>query len=648
MATEAIVYTGNMRVSSPLQYKASVVIFVWRKKKEKEMSRLDFSECRKRRRTERVYKFKFFGSNGYPVDFSGPSFERNVKALLEFGREDRRGTTPRWSFQLEVRRMHLFLFVVAVEKKPAESLPIELRCKHCQHTGWGHHLICNKKYHFVLPLKSDEYHETVENGDDENRHSLHGMFHSNGFGHLLCINGLEAGSALAGYELMEFWDRLCSGLGARKVSLKDTSRKKGMELRLLHGVAYGKPWFGKWDYAFGRGSYGVDEESYTGAVTAIQTIPLRYIPCTRNFETIQLMLPRIQLLSGHSLSTLGDLFRFVLELRAGIPKEARFDPPHQGIMSDASCRWSAKRVSMAIRVVVEALKRAEVRWVSRQHVRDQARAYIGDTGLLDFVLKSLGNHLVGKYFIRRCLNPVTKVLEYCLEDVSDAVVPQKLLRHHQLNPSSAQIDKDIHQIYAALFGNIIGDGALSKIPPASRIILDSKHLIKDYGGEEAPADNKWKVYCNVILTNDGEEEEEEVAATPQHCFLLRNCSDFDELKSDVERVFRETYWELKNFSADTIRNANPKGSDLVFKTVKPGSGVVFEGKRSWEGGGGMEDAVECVCGTKDDDGERMVPCDVCQVRQHARCVGIPESDEIPSIFMCAGCEEKILSFPSLP
>jgi hypothetical protein len=39
-----------------------------------------------------------------------------------------------------------------------------------------------------------------------------------------------------------------------------------------------------------------------------------------------------------------------------------------------------------------------------------ARAYIDDTGLLDLELKSLGNHVVGNYLVRRCLNPVTKLV----------------------------------------------------------------------------------------------------------------------------------------------------------------------------------------------------------------------------------------------
>ena len=46
-------------------------------------------------------------------------------------------------------------------------------------------------------------------------HILHGVFHSNGFGHLLCLNGLEMGNSLPGYIVMDFWDRLCNALKAR-------------------------------------------------------------------------------------------------------------------------------------------------------------------------------------------------------------------------------------------------------------------------------------------------------------------------------------------------------------------------------------------------------------------------------------------------
>lgn len=101
--------------------------------------------------------------------------------------------------------------------------------------------MCNKKYHFLLPSK-DTIAACVEGGasqkyktDCSNNiggeiirsklnlieiegHMMHGVFHSNGFGHLLCVNGsLESTSDLPGHSIMDFWDRLCIGLRARFV-----------------------------------------------------------------------------------------------------------------------------------------------------------------------------------------------------------------------------------------------------------------------------------------------------------------------------------------------------------------------------------------------------------------------------------------------
>ena len=88
-------------------------------------------------------------------------------------------------------------------------------------------MICNKKYHFVVPSKQTgaafgNYEGPPDSGKGEWRsivgvegHALHGVIHSNGFGHLLCVNGPEMGSDLAGRHIMDFWDRLCTGLRAR-------------------------------------------------------------------------------------------------------------------------------------------------------------------------------------------------------------------------------------------------------------------------------------------------------------------------------------------------------------------------------------------------------------------------------------------------
>lgn len=150
----------------------------------------------------------------------------------------------------------------------------------------------------------------------------------------------------------------------RKVSLKDVAKKKGMDLRLLHAVAYGKPWFGRWDYTFGRGSFGVNQETYQAAVKAIRGIPLNLLTHhdqvfeLTDHET-QIILARYQVLSCHPLMTLGDLFRFMFDQKYRLAKENSL---YAGIMSDTSCRWSPKRVEMAIHVVVEALKRSESRY----------------------------------------------------------------------------------------------------------------------------------------------------------------------------------------------------------------------------------------------------------------------------------------------
>lgn len=51
---------------------------------------------------------------------------------------------------------------------------------------------------------------------DDPSHLLHGVVHTNGYGHLLRVNGREGGSKLlTGYHIMSFWDRLCKLLHVR-------------------------------------------------------------------------------------------------------------------------------------------------------------------------------------------------------------------------------------------------------------------------------------------------------------------------------------------------------------------------------------------------------------------------------------------------
>ncbi|XLR65457.1 hypothetical protein S83_016129 [Arachis hypogaea] len=705
------------------------------------MLNVDVIGNKKRKRCGRVFRFKNFGEPGYPVMFTGP-FRENVNALLEYANsESNLGMgMPMWSFQLEVHHhppLHIFLFVI---EEPIEA-SLNRHCKHCQYVGWGHHFICNKKYHFVLPSKEAlatcsscegccDAIATINNNNNNNNnsnnngksklielqgHMMHGVFHSNGFGHLLCVNGLETGSNLAGNQIMDFWNRLCIGLQARKVSLNDTSQKRGMELRLINGIAYSEPWFGRWGYKFGRGSFGVTQSMYQKAIEAIRSMPLylliHHIGANNfNHHEVPVIFSRYQTLSGQSLVTLGDLFRYMLELKSRLPRETRvignnnYSCSYNNtsstsasalVESNNNCRWSPKRIEMATRVIVEALKRTEFRWISRQEVRDAARAYIGDTGLLDFVLKSLGNHVVGNYLVRRSLNPVTKVLEYCLEDISNHV-------YHNCNEGSlainnsnsnnnnkikdkykisrAQLMKDMLYLYKYILIDpkpMMGLEFLSAIPLAARIILDTKFLVKDYSGEvptfgvELGSDGKLNLYCTILLRNNSciDEEFLSKAMPPYECITLGSNATINELKLEVERNFREIYWGLRGFVVESIGNFSANniisnnGKDMVLGLIEVmGGKIVLEG---WIGEiiGMMNNnmmigqmcendpkngIVECTCGTKEDDGERLVCCDICETWQHTRCVRIPNDEEIPHIFLCKRCEQEIVMFPSLP
>jgi len=452
------------------------------------------------------------------------------------------------------------------------------------------------------------------------------------------------------------------------VSLNDVSEKRGMELRLVNGIAYSESWFSRWGYKFGRGSFGVTQSMYLKAIEAIRSMPLYLIThhITNSNHAIPLIFSRYQTLSDQSLLTLGDLFSFMLDLKSRLPPDLSIASYTTTALLETNSRWSPKRIQMATRVIVEALKNTEFRWVSRQEVRDAARAYIGDTGLLDFVLKSLGNHVVGNYLVRRSLNPVTKVLEYCLEDISklytcnqSLVMSNKVKDKYKI--TRTQLIKDMLYLYNYILVDpkpIMGSEFLSAIPLAARIILDTKYFIKDYFGDfsyqlDLGSQDKLNLYCTILMRN-GDEYLNKAFMPPHECITLKTTATINDLKLEVERSFREMYWGLRSFVVDSIQNLSVNnGTDMVFGLAKVGEKVVAEGRHTnmieqiceRDPNSGV---VDCGCGTIEDDGERMVSCDICEILQHTRCVRIPNDQDIPHIFLCKKCEQEIVFFPSLP
>lgn len=65
-------------------------------------------------------------------------------------------------------------------------------------------------------ITADDLEEWVYNQFEDHTHLLHAVVHSNGYAHLLTVNGREGGSMfLSGRHIMDFWDRLSTSLAIR-------------------------------------------------------------------------------------------------------------------------------------------------------------------------------------------------------------------------------------------------------------------------------------------------------------------------------------------------------------------------------------------------------------------------------------------------
>ncbi|KAI4307674.1 hypothetical protein L6164_030837 [Bauhinia variegata] len=88
--------------------------------------------------------------------------------------------------------------------------------------------------------------------------------------------------------------------------------------------------------------------------------------------------------------------------------------------------------------------------------------------------------------------------------------------------------------------------------------------------------------------------------------------------------------------------------ELLFGVVQSGVELCVGGIAIYLGtplkyqGGADNWKVRCECWAQDDDGERMVACDICEVWQHTRCCGIEDSEIVPPLFVCSGCCDSLV------
>lgn len=83
--------------------------------------------------------------------------------------------------------------------------------------GWGHHFVPKRRYHVIIPA-GNKWDKPLKGSCLENRgHLLYGLIHCNGFGHLLCISGVEEedSNCIPIVQIMDLWDRICTTLQTR-------------------------------------------------------------------------------------------------------------------------------------------------------------------------------------------------------------------------------------------------------------------------------------------------------------------------------------------------------------------------------------------------------------------------------------------------
>ncbi|XP_060183792.1 PHD finger protein MALE MEIOCYTE DEATH 1 [Lycium barbarum] len=640
---------------------------------------------KKKKRRSNFYSFQNFLDPGYPITSMG-TFRDNIRLFLQECAELEEYTVEGmsiWSTFLVHKKRGIVIPLYTIEENVKSS--VRTFCDHCRCAGWSHHFVSKKKYHLIIPADS-EWNKHLDDGVfDDQTHILHGLIHSNGFGHLICVNGIEGGSQfLSGREVMDLWDRICTNFRARKITVEDVSKKHLMDLRLLYGVAYGHTWFGRWSYKFSHGSFGIMEHNYEKAIEMLSSVELDQViddfRYTSKSNVMKQMIVSYRGLSNTPLITIRDLFRFMLAVkscnsvkekqpnvapvvRARSLRNAALNRSEKSVRyrkfsnvaASLDSRWPVRRLEFTADVIVDALREkreATNRFgscgMSRQEARDAARLHIGDTGLIDYVLKSMNNVIVGGYVVRRAVNRATRVLEYTIQELRNCDQPEQEKEYgnmsrcqdYYVNPGT-----DVHTDVFCLYNNLLLSFGQSDVMNfAVRTVLDSKQFVKEWLFRDDPDDSLLRFICCILPSCIGLEDLLTKGHPPGEVVEVPLHSTIGDLKKAVESAMRDTYCIMDNLMVtDIVGMEHLEDNEVLFGIVESGSelwvrgfGLDLDSELKNEGGSDTW-KVNCRCGARDDDGERMISCDICEIWQHTRCCGIEDSEAVPPLFVCEAC-----------
>ena len=208
-----------------------------------------------------------------------------------------------------------------------------------------------------------------------------------------------------------------------------------------------------------------------------------------------------------------------------------------------------------------------------------------------------------------------------------------------------------------------GAAALASLAAAVRVLSDTRHFAKDYGGQLAakpaagaapPKDarDRWLISASFSdpLPGVGSKGRARRTAPPPLPLLARKGAAVAGLKDAARRELASVY---RLFAPPATVTAVVKGevgaagggggsgsASTSPPSAKPLTAILAAADPDprWRHAGGVEDwAVACACGVRDDDGARMVTCRACGRWVHTRCEGVADTETPPAGLVCVTC-----------
>lgn len=467
-----------------------------------------------------------------------------------------------------------------------------------------------------------------------------------------------------------------------------------MELRLLHNITYGKSWYEEWGYKFCKGSFRVTEQMYNSSVELLTSLGIsNVLSDLSGDEVLRKIIYHYMDECETKLTTISELLDFMLGFKSVTrarpilksepvscrspkvtvknevtSKRVKVSSPKTFSLSKCSklslwaerldCRYPKRRLQSAAQTVVnilngglrEGIKCAQM---GRHELREIMRQHIGDTGLIDFVLKSISNVLVGDSIVRRTYNAGTKKFEFAVEPLKEHRTPTSLTKNRDKTASppltppilpnldvmpKVEVLDDISYIYQCI---LKGYKHSDPVAMALRAIVDTKLFVKEWKLEDEVKDSMltW-VVCRVLPSYDELTRFLTRPLPPGEIIEVPSEIDMEDIKMRLQCALQDTYCITKKFVVEevVVEYEKENANQLCAQVWVKGSGLDLETTLRYEAGP-CNWKVNChKCGAKDDDGEDMVYCTGCEALMHTRCTGVGNMDQNDN-FRCSKCRK---------